>query len=210
MKQKIFVAALCISFLVGCTAPAEPVKTVDKELPAVVALSQQEPVIIETEPMPKQIEMATENPATQKFFGKAFSIEYPANFLVTPTGPMVEDNDNLVNTDEAWFESPEKNVEFYVYAPTFGEVDGRREFPQFPTEIILDESEETIEEPGAVTTIRHFTVADKNAVYYRSYIEYSKSPVLYRLAIKFSDQAAYDQYADQFDAFKKSLRMFIQ
>ena len=69
------------------------------------------------------IEEATEGGKVsfKKYNGSWFSIEYPSNFIASPLEPIQTwDEYEHVETEEAFFTSPDGTMVFYVYSPQWG------------------------------------------------------------------------------------------
>jgi hypothetical protein len=193
----IIVTLLTIS---GCTLsselkqqPTNPQPTTQQPLP------QTSPPLAET----------TTAPATglAEYHGSYFDITYPATFTARPAFPTGErDGVLLVVTDEAYFTSPDKTVEFFVYSPQWG---GEPEnyLIEGDNESFLSESED----PSATTDTVVFraTVKANDGSYFRSW-ESTRNQLgdtqLHKVfGIKYKDQAAYNKYQADYLAFKKSL-----
>ncbi|WP_295441303.1 hypothetical protein [uncultured Thiodictyon sp.] len=136
------------------------------------------------------------------FKGAWFEVWVPPNFTALPSTNAQSPE---VGVDSAFFRSPDKQVEFYVFSPQWnGE----------PREIALNPATETL---GAKETksagnqaITYYTIQAKNNAYTRAYQDTSSPATNTRLVfgIKYANQAAYDRYRDTYIKFKKSLRQF--
>ncbi len=127
----------------------------------------------------------------KRYNGQYFSVEYPAVFLASPSGPIqsFNPNDNLealdekpdnepvgdyyfINTDEAYFEAPDKSVEFFVYSPQWsGESESYRKVLH-SEQITAHEEKSTIKKGVHYGHIKTdwVTLKARNGSYYRSYV----------------------------------------
>lgn len=132
--------------------------------------------------------------------GAYFDIQYPANFRAR--GSLRTDGERY---DSAFFTSPDKKVEFYVYSPIWnGE----------PEDIEIDETTESYvsrntEERNGIK-IRRATIRAKDGSYVRSFEDTENTNTNNRtvFGIKYLDQAAYDKYRQTYLAFKKSIKQY--
>lgn len=135
---------------------------------------------------------------TKTFKGAWFDIKYPSAFKVKPS---LKSATNTNGYESAFFESPDRLVEFYVFSPQWrGEA----------TDIELKTSEKITgdkTETTGNTTIRWWTIAAKNGSYTRSYQEKTDniSNTNWIIGIKYKNQAAFNKYKKQYLAFKSSL-----
>jgi hypothetical protein len=141
------------------------------------------------------------------FKGEWFKIDYPRGFGVHPAGPSEVFNEyEFIATDEASFTSPDEEVQFFVYSPQWG---GEPEKYLNPIKKeIVGEVKDAFDEIDSTRTYRWVTLEDKNVKYTRSI--YSKKTETTHLifSIKYKDQETYDEYKDQYSAFKKSLEQY--
>ena len=179
-------------------------------------------------------------PNIKVYQGVNFSIEYPKNFKPHPLTPRSRYDVNSarankvknvtpklplkyyywVETDEAYFTSPNKEVTFFVYSPLWGG-DPKNYLAVAVNEILMDEqtskglntSPYDGKEYDQVLT-RRVTVKAKDNSYYRSFIHIRKRSSDFTLGvanidevfgIKYKNKEAYDQYRDDYLDFKKSL-----
>ena len=177
-------------------------------------------------------------PNTKAYEGNYFSIEYPKNFKPKPLTPRrrIDINNrykpegvtpklppkyhDFIETNEAYFTSPNKEVIFFVYSPLWGG-DPKNYLVVAPNEVLVDEkktkglntSPYDGKEYDQVLT-RRVTVKAKNNSYYRSFIHIRKRSSDFTLGvsnkdevfgIKYKNKKVYDRYRDAYLAFKKSL-----
>jgi hypothetical protein len=152
--------------------------------------------------------------------GAWFKISYPVNFIAKMEGTINYSG----NSDEASFTSPDASVQFYVYSPLWG---GN------PVSYLKALPMETIESDISTSSVSSFTnkygtisdkkvtrwvtFADKNGSYKRSFVsiksgvfdqpdKYDNDAQFHHVfGIKYKDDATYNQYLDDYLAFKKSL-----
>ncbi len=135
---------------------------------------------------------------TKTYRGEWFDIKYPSSFTVKPSMKSYEDNKQYLS---AFFISPDREVEFYIYSP---------QWSGDPTDIGLTGKEKlsgsTTKTTGSVI-ITNWTIAAKDGSYLRSYEE--KKDTLINttrvFGIKYKNQAAYNKYKSKYLAFKSSL-----
>lgn len=152
------------------------------------------------------------------YSGSWFDITYPSDFVIRPTAPVFENNGvNCVQTDEAFFTSPDGNVEFFVYSPQWSG-DPENYLQVAAGEVKESDKSETKKEadhPGQLgdKTVRWVTVRAKDGSYRRSFISIraqigTGSDVHHVFGIKYRDDASYQKYAAAFATFKQSLRQY--
>ncbi len=162
----------------------------------------------------------TETPApimaTKEYRGFWFDIQYPETFTASPNGPTYESRGGTtdVQTDAAQFESPDGLVAFYVYSPLWS---GDPDYLQVASnETLVDEKTTEVPEEnpelGMVVT-KWATIRANDGSYTRSYVSIreqvgSGSDLHHVFGIKYANQAAYDQYRDEYLRFKNSLRQY--
>lgn len=136
------------------------------------------------------------------FKGAWFEVWVPPHFKALPSSNAQSPE---VGVDSAFFRSPEREVEFYVFSPQWnGE----------PREIALNPATETLSAKETKTaggqTVTYYTIQAKDHAYTRSYQDTSSALTNTRLVfgIKYANQAAYDRYRDTYIRFKQSLRQF--
>ena len=142
------------------------------------------------------------NTAVRTFEGAWFSIRYPSDFIVRPS---MHSSTSADGYDSAFFTSPDKLVEFYVFSPQW---DGNAyDITLNPTrEYLIDKDVRNLSD----RTETLFTIAAKDGSYKRSYRETTSihSTVRWIVGIKYSSQMAYQTYQDAYVAFKKSLEQY--
>lgn len=173
-------------------------------------------------------EPQNEDPITYKDFprngtlfrGYYFDIKYPREFIAKPVEPTVDYNrKTFVQTDEAYFSSPDGTVEFFVYSPLWSG-DPENYLTIAPTEEIVSEKSETgpalpNQLRDSERVIRWVTIKAKDESYYRSFIsikeqvrEDGHSELHHVFGIKYQDDEVYEEYKDAYDAFKNSLEQY--
>jgi hypothetical protein len=152
-----------------------------------------------------------DRPRTKRFEGAWFTVRYPAAFTVRPGMPGRSSDKNQV--DSAYFVSPDKKVEFYVYSPQWnGEPTDYALEPKWET--LVAKREQTVKKGsgGFNETIRvqWVTVKAKNGAYTRSWVDTENTTLNTRhvFGIKYTDLKSYQKYRAAFEAFKKSLEQF--
>ena len=129
------------------------------------------------------------------YTGAWFKIEFPPGFEVRPS-----------LDDSAFFISPDKKVEFYVFSPQWnGEPTDFVFTSQSEKEIAREEqkSEQKIV-PGF--TVQWVTVKAKNGSYWRSWVDKeTENNTRTVFGIKYQNQEVYKKYKEQYRRFKGSL-----
>jgi len=148
---------------------------------------------------PEKYEISTE---IKTYKGSWFDIEYPSNFIATPNKPIIEEEINYVETDEAFFQSPDQEVEFFVYSPQWG---GEPDYFKLASNEGIESEEEAIDEIIPTTIITWVTIKDENENYWRSYYHKKTESTDLVFGIWYKSQTAYERYKPQYTAFKKSL-----
>jgi hypothetical protein len=153
------------------------------------------------EPQSNQESIPYTNLAVRTFEGAWFSIRYPSDFIVRPSMHSTSAD----GYDSAFFTSPDKLVEFYVFSPQW---DGNAyDITLNPMrEYLIDKDVRNLSD----RTETLFTIAAKDGSYKRSYRETTSihSNVRWIVGIKYSSQMAYQTYQDTYVAFKKSLEQY--
>jgi hypothetical protein len=132
--------------------------------------------------------------------GAYFDIRYPASFRVR--GSQRTDGERY---DSAFFTSPDKTVEFYVYSPIWnGE----------PRDIEINEATEAYvsrntEDKNGIK-IRRAMIRALDGSYTRSFEDRENTNTNNRtvFGIKYRDQSAYDKYRQTYLTFKKSIKQY--
>ena len=172
----------------------------------------------------------------KRYNGQYYSVEYPADFLASPSGPIqsIDPNANLedrgeepdnepvgeyyfINTDESFFESPDGLVEFFVYSPQWSGKSKTYRKVLKTENITAREEKKTIKEGvhyGHIAT-DWLTLKARDGSYHRSYVSKQachtnklESCVSHIFGIKYKNKKAYDRYRDAYIGFKKSLKKF--
>ena len=157
------------------------------------------------------------------YLGSYFSIDYPKDFSVTIEKPVDYDaagDANFDPYDEAYFTSPDQQVEFYVFSPLWGgkpqsyldvasneELIGEQTTKDLDTDPYRDKNRDLL-------LTRRATVKAKNGSYFKSYVQTKKRSSDFTrkvvdldlvFGIKYKNQKSYEKYRDAYLAFKKSL-----
>lgn len=144
-----------------------------------------------------------------QFNGNFFLVEYPSAFMAFPEEPSTEFNGTtIVQTDEAWFTSPDSLVEFYVYSPQWG---GDPDFVEVQEgETLVSEKVETEQTEMGERVTRWFTISSEEGEYVRSYVSIKEMDgTVHKIyGISYATQEAYDYYKSAYEAFKNSLQQF--
>ena len=188
---------------------------------------------------PKETTRKPATHITKAYQGNFFTIEYPENFTPHPLTPRKRYDINnhaneiagvtpklppeyhyFVETNEAYFTSPNKEVTFFVYSPLWGG-NPKNYLAVADNEVLVDEQKtkglNTSPYDGKdydQVLTRSATIKAKDNSYYRSFIHTRKRSSDFTLGvsnidevfgIKYKNKDAYDQYRDAYLAFKKSL-----
>ncbi len=173
--------------------------------PAVVSVIETEPLpVLDKVAKPKTVTKPV-NAETSLYSGSWFDIQYPVDFTPTPTEPRQDESDT-VQTDEAYFASPEGDVVFFVYSPLWGG-DPENYLDLLPTESIVSEKTDVKGDGDEKQETRWVTLKDNEGAYYRSYVsvKYQNSQLHHVFGIDYQDAAAYAKYKDAYVRFKNSL-----
>lgn len=189
---------LSLTLIVSCNSSTDSSQEVNTEDDTINYI-QKEIDLNETDELEEKEEVEL-----SVFKGNWFDISYPSNFNSRPTQPLVEAEDySFIETDEAFFLSPDEQVEFFVYSPQWG---GN---PLNYLELAENEEPEsektTVDEIDPSIISKWVTYKDKNDQYFRSYYSKETESTHLVFGIKYSDQASYDFYKEDYTAFKKSL-----
>lgn len=202
----------------GCQSSQmqEPVANV---LPAVEELQVQTVPEIVKEDKNEAIKKSEPAQADTAYFrGRYFTVAYPENFEFWPTAPTtVFNGKTFVQTDEAFFISPDETVDFFVYSPLWsGDPESYFEIA-LSEQLVSEKIEETKEEehPGQFgdKIVRWVTIKAKDDSYYRSFVSIKSqvgtgSDLHHVFGIKYQDNAAYEKYKAAYVAFKESLKQY--
>lgn len=146
--------------------------------------------------------------------GSWFDIQYPQEFTARPIYPTnVYNGKTSVLTDEAYFMSPDKTVEFFVFSPHWNgnPIDY---VTVRPTEKMVSEKTDKSGSGMQEKIVQWVTVKAKDGSYYRSFVSIKSQAGtggsdLHRVfGIQYSNNAAYEQYRDDYIAFKNSLHQY--
>lgn len=156
---------------------------------------------------------------TSTYVGWWFRVEYPTDFTARPTQPIRsfsldgKTNQELIETDEAYFTSPDGAVEFYIYSPQWS---GNPQYTTTsPDELVMDERTEELREEEnphqyGDTVIQLITIQAKDQSYTRlvesTREQIGKSELHHVFGIKYRDDTAYGAYQEAYQDFKASLR----
>lgn len=165
------------------------------------------------------ISWAKSSTELKRYTGNNFAIEYPAEF--SARAGKKHSRDDYQAGDEAFFTSPDKYVEFFVYSPLW---DGKPDYylEVAKTEILLDEkisktkNNDPFVDKALDQKITHWlSVKAKDDSYFRSFVHTSlrSSDASLKIAgidtvfgIKYKNKQSYDKYKTAYIAFKQSLQ----
>jgi len=142
------------------------------------------------------------NSTAGTFKGAWFEIAVPPSFT---TIPSMKSSTATAKYDSAVFRSPDGKVEFYIFSP---------QWKGDPSDIAIDPSREkqsfSRTETSRLRTVTWFPIEAKDGSYTRTYQDTRSNDgsVRWVVGVKYSDQAAFNAYRDQYTNFKKSLRQF--
>lgn len=134
--------------------------------------------------------------------GAWFTIQYPPAFSVRPS---LKSSTAAKGLDSAFFVSPGRAAEFYVFSPQWN---------GDPKDIVLNPAtEESVvrkEEYKNGKRILRVTIGAKDKSYVRSYVEIEDKKLNTRLVfgIRYREQRAYDKYKADYLKFMRSLRQY--
>jgi hypothetical protein len=147
------------------------------------------------------------------FEGAWFSVRYPPGFRVRPslrslTAPTGEKG--KPQYDSAFFLSPDRGVEFYVFSPQWN---------GSPSDILANPRKETVvssktekragKGEGMGLTVRWVTLRARDGSYTRSYVDTeSENNTRLVFGLKYRDARARQRYQSDYQAFKDSLQQF--
>jgi len=207
--KKIFIPAAFLLLLASCSTESnEPIEEKNilvpkEETQDSTDLSKQDSVEVQEELLVN---------SWLKFKGTMFDVEYPEGFIASPTQPTFElEGVELVDTDEAYFASPDSSVIFFVYSPQWSG------FPENymqkrVNEVLVDENKSE-EKDGYETTITESaSFKDSSGLYHRAYVSITTdmdgSETKKVFGIQYKDQESYDLYREAYKKFKKSLNQY--
>lgn len=154
-----------------------------------------------------------ESDAAPKLYqGTWFDISYPGDFTARPLAPVNPTGERkAVETDEAFFRAPDGSAEFYVYSPLWS---GEPDYLQIRAEerTLRDEGEESgppdnLQRNRFIITEAANGAAGRMILSVRAQIG-SGSDTHHVFGFEYRDRAAYERYAQAFEAFKASLRQY--
>ena len=144
------------------------------------------------------------------FRGAWFTARYPRDFK--PRAGLPGRTTAREGCDSAFFTSPDKAVEFYIYSPQWNGT---------PTDYLFDPKREVLVASRQVrkrggsrrdedVRIRWVTVRAKDHGYTRSWVDTENIDLRTRLVlgIKYRDRASYRKYLAKYRAFKSSIEQF--
>lgn len=142
---------------------------------------------------------------TRIFHGAWFDVRYPGSFSPSPASKSkLSEN----GSDEATFTSPDRHVQFYVFAPQWN---GNASFAVMDTlrEKQVSKSSENRQNKNYTTKVRWITVEAKNKSYTRTWEDMETSlNTRHVFGVKYKSEADFKRYRPQYLAFKKSLHQF--
>ena len=137
-----------------------------------------------------------------EYTGAWFKVWYPDTFEVIPSMASTTVQKGV---DSAFFRSPDRQVEFYVFSP---------QWSGDPSDIALDPSQETLRTKETKRSgdkqISWLTIDARDGSYSRSYQDTvsNNGSVRWVVGIKYKNQAAYNRYKRSYLRFKSSLEQF--
>lgn len=207
MKKSIFVIAVGIG-LFSCSTETE----VNQEAGTSVVENKKELVNSADTSSVEVIEEFVVN-SWKKYSGTMFDVEYPEGFASSPNQPTFEHEGIVsIDTDEAFFTSPDSSVVFFVYSPQWSGApenylnkwENEEIVDQNSSEKQINEFEKEITESGSFK--------DKEGKYHRAYIsittDMGDSETRKVFGIQYKDQKSYDLYHEAYKKFKKSLKQY--
>ena len=140
--------------------------------------------------------------------GAWFQIEYPEDFTAKPSLR----SSSAKGYDSAFFVSPDKSVEFYVFSPQWNGQPSDIQLNTKTEEVVSDKTDNVPDTSQKVGTksVRRYTIAAKDKSYLRSYVDTENKQVNYRFVIglKYPDIDVYREFQDKYKNFVKSLKQF--
>lgn len=143
------------------------------------------------------------------FSGTWFQIDYPENFVPSPTFPTGTYGDyHFVSTDEARFTSPDSTVEFFIFSPQWAG-DPVDYLIEQPNEKMVSSTEEKSDSDDPFAASHYWvTYEDKDGKYTRSYHSLKTESTHHVFGVKYTNRKMYEKYKAAYLTFKKSLRQF--
>ncbi len=136
---------------------------------------------------------------TKKFEGGTyFTISYPSGFKIL--NPCKDPN----YCNELTVQSPDKAVEFFVYAPQWN---GN---PNADVKAGEKEASRKVTKQKGGIVMTEVTINATNGSYSRSYVDIENTELNTRkcFGVKYTNMVAYNKYKAQYIAFKQSLEQF--
>ncbi|MFC1600058.1 hypothetical protein ACFL3T_03465 [Patescibacteria group bacterium] len=212
MKKISFIALLSAIVIITAGCQSQQNQEIDDEVQAQPAVE---------EPQTEYEVTYLDFPRSGTLYrGSYFDIKYPREFIAKPTEPTTDFNGKTyVQTDEAYFSSPDGAVEFFVYSPLWAG-DPENYLTIAPTEEIVSEKTETgpalpNQLKDSERIIRWVTIKAKDESYYRSFMSIKEqvradghSELHHVFGIKYKDSETYEKYKDTYEAFKASLEQY--
>ena len=126
------------------------------------------------------------------FSGSWFQVEYPNDFIASPTSPIDVFGDyEFVETDEARFTSPDGTVEFFVFSPQWSG-DPIDYLVEQENEKTVDQSEEKANSDDPFAVSHHWvTYEDKEGKYTRSYHSLMTESTHHVFGVKYTNRKMY-------------------
>ncbi len=140
-------------------------------------------------------------PPWPKYTGAFFTVDYPPGFSVRPSMRVTDPKDAC---ESAFFTSPDKSVEFYVFGPRW---DGDAKDIAVNARSEVKVSQKTVKEKSGST--RWVTIRAKDGSYTRSIVaKLNKRGGTYlALQFKYANQQSYAKYKSDYARFKASVRV---
>jgi hypothetical protein len=140
--------------------------------------------------------------------GAWFQIEYPENFTAKPSLR----SSSARGYDSAFFVSPDKSVEFYVFSPQWNGQPSDIQLNTKTEEMVsgkTDNVPDTSQKLGT-KSVRRYAIAAKDKSYLRSYVDTENKQLNYRFVIglKYRNMDVYREFQDKYKNFVKSLKQF--
>lgn len=220
MKKIILLVALYLLLFLGTGCQSQQIKDQVASLPPVVEdlQAQTAPESKKQEKDEVMISKKSTQVGTTLYRGSWFDLEYPQDFIAKPVTPTTVFNEQIyVQTDEAYFTSPDGNVEFFVYSP-LSSGNPENYLNVASTEELVSEKTESIKEserPGQIgdRIVRWVTIKAKDGSYYRSFVSIKEqvgtgTDLHHLFGIKYHDNESYEKYREAYVAFKESLKQY--
>lgn len=217
----IVVSALLIAFFVFTQVKNEPQSQNTDLSPTVQELQNQStPEPEKQDQISDRTTIDSDSNDTSLYRGYFFDIEYPTSFTSKPNEPTFISNEiEYIETNEAYFTSPDGNVEFFVFSPLWG---GDPETYSLNAttdeEVVAELTDESIDSGGPLgegtdKTVLWLTMQAKDDSYTRSLVSVTQtgedgSELHHVFGIKYQNIDSYENYKDDYTRFKDSLRQY--